>query len=417
MANLNPVRGMRDFLPEDAILRQEMLAKIAKVFRKYGFSPMETPAMEYLENLTKKFGEEEKLIFALKFGSEQLGLKYDQTVPSARVIGANQQALQKPFKRYMIDRSWRGERPQKGRLREFLQCDVDTFGSKSLMADAEIIACINEALSAIGIKDVKFKINSRKLVSNFLECCGVSPIKQQVAVRSMDKMDKIGPEAAAEEMRKKGIGDAAIGTIFELLKSKGDLDAIGQKITLNEDVKKEMKELMSYLKKFKIDFEFDLSLVRGLDYYTGTIFEAVAPGFKGSVAGGGRYDNLVKTFANVEMPVVGGAIGFDAIYDQLQVNDKKKTVTEVFVIPIGIEMDKALEITQQLRAAGINSDMDLIGRGISKNLDYASKLGIPYVIFVGAEELKQKKLKLKDMKAGKEELLDVKQIISKFVVN
>jgi histidyl-tRNA synthetase len=404
------VRGMRDYLPEDAILRKGLLEKIAKVFQKYGFSPMETPALEYVDTLTKKYGEEEKLIFALKFGEEKLGLKYDQTVPSARVIGGNIQALQKPFKRYIIDRAWRGERPQKGRFREFLQCDVDTFGSKSLVADAEIMACMSEALAAIGIKSAKFRINSRKLVSNFLECCGVSSVKQQVAMRAIDKIEKLGLEKVKEEMRSKGISEIAIDTMFGLLESRGDLGKIKKEMTLNEEVMKELEELMKYLRKFGVNFEFDLSLVRGLDYYTGTIFEIFAPGFQGSIGSGGRYDKLISFFSGVEISAVGGSIGIDRIYDQMQIKEKKKTVADAFVIPIGIAMDKALEITQQLRAAGINSDMDLAGRGISKNLDYASKLGIPYAVIVGAEEVKKKKLKLKDMKTGKEEFLLVQEI-------
>jgi len=407
------VRGMRDYLPEDAILREDLLCEVECIFQKYGFSPMETPALENLDVLTKKYGEEEKLMFRFKFGSEELGLKYDQTVPSARVVGTNQQILQKPFKRYIIDKAWRGERPQKGRFREFLQCDADTFGTKSLLADAEIIACLSEALEALGITKVKFRINSRKLISNFLECCGVSAIKQQVAMRAIDKLDKIGEIAAAEEMKKKGISEESVKEVFSLLKSRGDLAKIKRRITLNQEVTKELEELIGYLKKFKVNFEFDLSLVRGLDYYTGTIFEAVAPGFSGSVAAGGRYDNLVKTFSGVEVPVVGGSIGFDRIYDQLQIKEKRKTVTDVFVIPINLEPARAIEIVQQLRAADISADMDLVGRGVGKNLDYASKLGIPFVVFVGKEELKKKKLKLKDMKSGKESFLSLKELVKK----
>lgn len=409
-AETQPVRGMRDFLPEQQIFREQAIEKIKRVFEKYGFMPMQTPALENSFTLGKKYGEEEKLIFRMKFGDEELGLKYDQTVPTARVYAGNPQ-LGKPFKRYVIDRAWRGERPQAGRLREFLQCDVDTLGTRSLMADAEIIACLDEAVKTLGVKKVTWRINTRKLVSNFLKSCGVADVKQQFAMRAMDKMDKIGPDAAAKEMIEKGVGETAAGTCMALLKTKGDLNKIKKSIVIEPAVEKELDELIKYLKKFGVkNFTFDASLVRGLDYYTGAIFEAFSPEIKGSIAGGGRYDHLVELFSKVEIPATGGSVGLDRILEFLATK-RMKTLVKVFVIPIaGVN---AIPVVQQLRKAGINADLDLMERGISKNLEFASKQEIPFAILLGPEELKKKKVKLRDMQTGKEQLLTLKQAIER----
>ena len=409
-AEFKTVRGMRDYLPEKQIFREQAIAKIKQVFEKYGFMPMQTPALEYSSILGKKYGEEERLIFKFKFGDEELGLKYDQTVPTARVYAANQQ-LGKPFKRYVIDRAWRGERPQAGRLREFLQCDVDTLGTRSVMADAEIIACISEALKAIGIKKFTWRINTRKLVTNFLKSCGVADVKQQIAMRSIDKIDKIGMDGAAKEMIDKGIGEPTVGTCMTLLKTKGDLKKIKKSITIEPAVEKELNDLIKYLKKFGVNnFVFDASLVRGLDYYTGPIFEAYSPEIKGSIAGGGRYDHLIELFSKVEIPATGCTLGLDRILEFLKTK-RTKTLAKVFVIPIG-GVD-AISTVQQLRKAGISADLDLMERGISKNLEYVAKQEIPFALLVGPQELKKKKVKLRDMKTGKEQMLTLKQVADK----
>ncbi|MEM4714434.1 MAG: histidine--tRNA ligase [Candidatus Nanoarchaeia archaeon] len=406
---LQPVRGMRDYLPEKQILREEMISKIKKVFEKYGFVPLQTPALEYASILGKKYGEEERLIFKFKFGDEELGLKYDQTVPLARVYATNPQ-LGKPFKRYVLDRSWRGERPQAGRLREFLQCDVDTLGTYDLRADAEILACINDALKEIGVENFTWKINSRKISVSFLKSCGVADIKLQVAMRAIDKLDKLSEDKIKKEMLEKGISEASVDTIFSLLKIRGDFEKIKKTIKLDPSAEKEILDFMSALNDFGVkNYKFDLSLVRGLDYYTGVIFEATSPNFKGTIAAGGRYDHLIELFSGVEVPATGATLGLDRIIDQLNLQGKK-TKTKLFIITIN---QNPIPFVQKFRKAGINTDFDLMGRSLRKNLEFVNKLGIPYVAIIGEEETKQNKIKLKDMLTGKEKLLTFEEIITK----
>ncbi|MGC9058483.1 MAG: histidine--tRNA ligase [Candidatus Nanoarchaeia archaeon] len=407
--NLKPVRGMKDCLPEKQLFIEEIIQKMCSIFQKYGFVPMQTPALEYASVLLKKYGEEEKLIFRFKFGEEDLGLKYDQTVPTARVYAANPQ-LGRPFKRYVIDKAWRGERPQAGRLREFLQCDIDTIGTYSLAADAEILACANEVLTTIGIKNFKWRISTRKLAANFFKSCGVSDIKLQVAMRAIDKLDKLGEQGVKKELLEKGISEVAVDTIFSLLKYRGDLEKIKSAIKIDPAVFQELTEFISYLEKFNVkNYQFDLSLVRGLDYYTGPIFEAVAPHFRGSIAGGGRYNHLIELFSGKEIPATGVSIGLDRILDFLQFKPIK-TKTKLYVIGIGTDV---VPIVQAFRAQDIPTDLDLMSRGLRGNLDFANKKGIPYVAIIGPEEQKKNLLRLKDMASGKEELLSFEQVVAK----
>jgi len=408
--NLQPVRGTRDYLPEKQIFREQAMEKIKRIFEKYGFVPMQTPALEYASVLGKKYGEEEKLIFKFKFGDEELGLKYDQTVPTARVYAANRQTLGTPFKRYVLDRAWRGERPQAGRLREFLQCDIDTIGTYSLAADAELLACANEALAAIGLTNFTWRISTRALAENFLKSCGVADVKLQAAMRAIDKLDKIGEEGVAKELLEKGIGQAAVDTIFSLLKFKGDFDKIRSTIKIDPSVEDELLKFISYLDEFGVkNYTLDLSIIRGLDYYTGPIFEAKAPGFKGTIAAGGRYNHLIELFSGVEIPATGLTIGLDRILEFLKF-ESKKTKTALYVVGIGKDV---IPLVQKFRAEGIPTDLDLMSRGLKKNLDFANKRGIPYVAIVGQEELSKGKIKLKEMSTGKEELLSFEQIVAK----
>jgi histidyl-tRNA synthetase len=322
--------------------------------------------------------------------------------------------LPKPFKRYCIDKAWRYERPQAGRYREFYQCDVDTIGAKSPLADAELLACAGDALKAIGIDKFTFRVNSRVLMNELMEGAGVAKNQFVKVLRTLDKLGKISEEEIAKELRA-FLSDASVDTLLGLMKLRGNWSAISKTMKICDENKKLIEDFLRYVKDFGIkNFVFDLSLARGLDYYTGFVFEIDAGKGLGSVGGGGRYDDMIGNFTGQKTPATGISLGLERIMEILKEKIKpKKSATKVFVIPIGINV---IEIMQKLRNSGINADTDLMERGISKNLEYASKQEIPYVIFVGKEELKKKKLKLKDMKTGKEQMLALKDVIKKIKV-
>lgn len=410
--NLETVRGMRDFLPEEKILRDEIIEKIKKVFEIYGFVPLETPVLENLELLKGpgQYGDEAlKLVYDFTDkGGRQIGLRYDLTVPLARVVALNPQ-LPKPFKRYCIDKVWRYERPQSGRYREFYQCDVDTIGVDSPMADAEIIACSNAALKAIGFEKFTFRINSRALMNELMEGAGVSKNQVTRTLRILDKEDKLSEEELVKELRA-FLSEQSANDLLELMKLKGNWNIISKSIKICPENRKTIEEFLKYLKDFGItNFVFDLSLARGLDYYTGFVFEIDAGKEIGSVGGGGRYDEMIGNFTGQRVAATGISLGLERIIDLLKMK-KIKTKTKVYVIPIKTT-EKAIEIAEMFRKSGINTDVDLQNRDLRKNLEYVNKMEIPYVLFVGEQELKAGKVKLKNMSTGAEDLLSLKEAI------
>lgn len=410
--NLETVRGMRDFLPEDKILRDEIIGKIKKVFETYGFAPLETPVLENLELLKGKdqLGDEAlKLVYDFTDkGGRPIGMRYDLTVPLARVIAMNPQ-LPKPFKRYCIDKVWRYERPQSGRYREFYQCDVDTIGVESQMADAELIACAGAALCAIGFEKFTFRINSRALMNEILEGAGVAKNQMTRTLRVLDKADKISPDEMQKELRA-FLSENSANDLLELMKLKGSWNRISASIKICDENKKIIEEFLKYLGDFGIkNYVFDLSLARGLDYYTGVIFEIDAGKEIGSIGGGGRYDEMIGFYSGQKVPATGISLGLERIIDLIKTK-KIKTKTKVYVVPIKI-VDKAIEIVEKIRCAGVNADIDLSGRDLRKNLEYASKMEIPYVLFVGERELKEGKVKLRNMQTGSEDLLKIEYAI------
>ncbi len=411
---LEVVRGMRDFMPEDKILRDEIIGKIKKVFEYYGFAPLETPVLENFDLLKGKgqYGDEAlKLVydFADK-GGRQVGLRYDLTVPLARIVAMNPQ-LPKPFKRYCIDKVWRYERPQAGRYREFYQCDVDVVGVASPMADAEMLACASAALKAIGIEKFTFRVNSRKLMNELLTDAGVPKNQIVRTLRVLDKMDKLSGNEVKKELRA-FLSDESATELLELMKLSGDWYKISKTIKVCDDTRKIIEEFLKYLKSFSVkNLIFDLSLARGLDYYTGFVFEISAGKEIGSIGGGGRYDNMIGTYVAQEIPATGISLGLERILDILKTK-KIKTKTKVYIVPIK-ETNRAIEIVEELRKSGITADLDLAGRGIGKNLEYASKMGIPFVVLVGEQEVKLGKVKLRDMQTGEELLLAIEEVVSK----
>ncbi len=419
-------KGMRDFLPKEKIIRNYIVETLKEIFEDFGYNPIETPAIESLNTLTAKGGitrasEAYQEIYKLKDrANRQLGLKFDQTVPLARVIASNPQ-LPRPFKRYQIDRAWRDGPTKMSRYREFWQADIDVVGPDSMIADAEVLAVISAVFKKLGL-DVVIKISNRKFLNGILKYCDVPEEQRMSAIISIDKLEKIGAKGVITEARSKRIDEKSMEDVLSLLE-KNKIEEF-EKIN-NEEAKQglgEIKELLQYAKEFDVkNVVFAPYLARGLEYYTGTIVEVYSRDKKGpSLAAGGRYDGMIGEFTGTKktVPAVGVGFGLDTIYDTLVAKRKvklKETVVDVFVIPIGKEkvLKEALSVVDKLRVVGINTDIDIMQRSPSKNLNYASKQKIPFVLLIGEKEIALKKVKLRNMKTGKEELLSVKQLSKK----
>ncbi len=425
MAELQNAKGVRDFLPEEMILRQRIINELKSIFELYGYAPLETPAIERLDVLTSKFaGGEEilKEIFKVEDqGGRGLGLRYDLTVPMCKVVGMNPN-LNMPFKRYQVQEVYRDGPIKLGRYRSFIQCDIDVVGTRSMLAEAEILSIVETFFS----KYFKFviKINNRKLLNGLLDYCNIKKNKM-AAVLSIDKLEKIGSNGVKKELKEKDFSEKEIRELLKVFEIKGAnkelLDKL-EKIIDNEEGKegiKELKELIEYSSLMGVkNIIIDISLARGLEYYTGPVFEVFLKNseIKSSLAGGGRYDKMISGFlGSGDYPATGISFGIEPIFEALKLEKKlqeKRTVTKVFIIPIKT-LKESIKITKSLRDENIKTEIDLMERGISKNLNYANSMGIPYVIFIGEKELKEKKVKLRDMKTGKEEMLDLKDTVLK----
>jgi len=409
-----PPKGTRDFLPEEAVELQKIIDLFRATAEKYGFEPLITPAFESFELLAAKGGLGEAVkdeIYYFKDKSDrELGLRFDLTMPLARIIASNPQ-IPKPFKRYAIDKVWRYDNPQALRYREFWQGDIDIVGASGLDADAEVIAIICEVLKELGFDDFKIRISDRRLIQEFLK--ETMSIKNWMDITtSLDKKDKIGEEKVKDELKLKGLDDKQIRQIFDFL--MGDITFVGSekfKDTLDADLKNLIEKVGEY--GFGKYIEKDLFLVRGLEYYTSFVFE-VTLGAKVSCGGGGRYDNLIKLVGDQDLPATGISLGLDRIFEimkEKKMFDLPKTKLEVFVANTDAEVkNETLSIVQNLRSNNIICQMDLMGRNLAKQLDYADKCGFDYVVIVGKEEIKKKKFKLKDMKKRSEKTMSLKQI-------
>jgi histidyl-tRNA synthetase len=417
---LQLAKGVRDIPPEEKIVVNNILNTLKTTFERYGFVPLETPLLERWETLTAKGGAGEdsdalKETFKLKDqGNRDLGLRFDLTVPLARYVAMNSQ-LKLPFKRYEMGPVFRDGPIKLGRYRQFWQCDIDTIGVKGMLAEAEQLALVQSAFQNLGI-DILIKVNNRKLLNGILEQCGIT--EKESAIVAIDKLEKIGAKGVTGELLQRGYSEAQAKKLLELLKDKITLKELKKKISSAEGTQglQELEELFGYLKNMKVKCaEFEASLARGLGYYTGTVFEVFAVGsaVTSSIAGGGRYDQMVGKFAGGgrEIPAVGIAFGLSTILDVIKAKQefKEKSLAKVFVIPIQT-IKESLQLVQKLRQKGINVDMDLNNRGVGKNLEYASTMGIPYCIILGGDEVKQKKVLLRDMISGKQELLSMGEV-------
>lgn len=415
------VKGTRDYLPDEMILRQQVLEKIKAVFEIFGFQPLETPALESWEVLSAKgAGGDEILKESYNFedkGGRRIGLRYDLTVPLARVLTDNPN-LSLPFKRYQIEKVWRYGDIAKNRFREFLQADIDIVGSDSMLADAEVIACAISCFNELGFKKFVVRLNNRKILTEIMKMSNIDNSKTTDVLRTIDKFEKIGINEVEKELEGKGFSKDSIKKILSFIGMREDSDNVLKEVE-KLDGAKELQEILSYLKSMKLDskVKVDLSLARGLDYYTGPIFEVVAEEGIGSVAGGGRYDKMIGLFSGKDVPSVGISLGIERIMEVMKerkMTEAKKSKVKVFVVAVNEKVrDKVLEIAQELRKEAIAADYDLRFRTLSKQLDYVNSLGIPFAAIVGDRELKEKSVKLRDMKTGKEELVKIDEIASK----
>lgn len=452
-------KGTRDFGPIVMAKRQFILDSIKKVFQKYGFQPLETPAMENLSTLTGKYGDEgDQLLFKILNSGDFLkdvdqqslntkdsrlitnsisekGLRYDLTVPFARYVVMNRGEISFPFKRYQIQPVWRADRPQKGRYREFYQCDADVVGTDSLICEAEIILMINEVFKSLKISDYSIKINHRGILSGLAELAGAKDLpagqagNETALFVAIDKLDKIGEEKVKEELRTKGFDEKSLNGVFEILNKQGStatkIDLLTSSFTDSEKGKKGLADLSAVLQLLK-DYgvsedhvEFDISLARGLSYYTGCIFEVKINNVAiGSVSGGGRYDNLTQAFgAKERLSGVGISFGVDRLFDAMEelklFPEEAQISSTVLITHFDAESQRyGLKVLQTLRSNNIAAEIYPDSIKIQKQLDYANKKMIPYVIVIGSEEVKSGLLAFKNMKTGTQEKIGIEDILN-----
>lgn len=428
MVELSLLKGTKDRLPDEQVIREQILDKIKYVFKLYGFKPATTPILEMWEVLASKYaGGAEILKETFKLtdqGKRKLGLRYDLSVPLARMVGMNPN-VGKPFKRYEIGSVFRDGPIRKGRYREFTQCDADIIGVKSMLADAECLVVAYQIFNSLGL-EVFLEVNNRKLLSGILIAAGVQEDLLKTTILSIDKMKKIGKQGVKEELDDKGINSALSDKIFSFFEYEGPYLEILQQLEprVNNDLGKEgiqeLRELYHYLELFGIETDVKLlySLARGLEIYTGTVFEAFLKNpeiLDSSLCGGGRYDEIIGKFISKEdiIPAVGISFGLETIFDAL-IGTKQRfsAFTQVFVIPVGA-IDEAVKLTTELRNSEIPTEVDLMKRKLSRNLDYANKQKIPYVIILGKRNLAQNSVTLRSMNDGKEEEVARKDIVNR----
>jgi histidyl-tRNA synthetase len=452
MSKPSLARGTRDFGPEQMVKRTFIFDTIRRSFQRYGFLPLETPAFENLSVLMGKYGEEgDQLLFKILNSGDfsgklsdqdwnegykpltskisEKGLRYDLTVPFARYVVMNRGTLAMPFKRYQIQPVWRADRPQKGRYREFYQCDADVVGTDSLLCEAEIVMLLHDILPALGIQDFTVKINNRKILTGIADKVGAHGMEGPLCV-AIDKLDKIGKEKVVEELLERGFTQQSVSDldpIFALSNEKEPFAELRDWLSDSEIGLKGIQELEEVWEMVKLlglqnaRIEFDVTLARGLSYYTGAIFEVKANHVQiGSISGGGRYDNLTGTFGVPGISGVGISLGVDRIYDVMEelnlFPESQRTSTKVMVSNFDQDAFKyGLSILPKLRNAEINAEIYPDSVKLKKQLDYADRKSIPFVVLIGSDEMQSGLLTLKNMKTGEQQKLHIEDIISSLV--
>jgi histidyl-tRNA synthetase len=407
------------------IKRRFVVETVRSVFELYGYDEIETPAFELLDVLTAKCGPDVKeQIYAFKDkAGRDLGLRFDLTVPLARVV-ASHPDLPKPFKRYCISRVWRYEEPQSGRFREFWQADADIVGSAKMDADAEVVALAISCLKRLGMKNFRVRLNNRKILESIAASADVDKELWLGVFRAIDKLDKVGQEGVRRELKKLGLSGDQISTIMMQISKCGDVDAVEREVShaLNDRGKEgfnELAEIISNLELYNCSeyVVVDLSLARGLDYYTGPIFEISAETNVnvGSVAGGGRYDNLIELLGGPPTPATGISLGIDRLVEVLgeaNMLPTARTLTQVFIAYTSPSLKKeVIAVAEKLRDRGIRVEVDVMGRKLDRQLKYADAKGIPYVVILGPQEVERGVYRVRDMSAREERLVDLQELL------
>ena len=413
--------GFMELMPNEQIQFDQMKQTIENTYKKFGFLPLDTPILELSEVLLAKAGgETEKQIYRFEKGNTDISMRFDLTVPLSKYVAKNYGNLSFPFRRYQIGKVYRGERMQKGRFREFYQCDIDIIGDGelSIKNDAELPSVIYNVFKELGFDDFTIKINNRKLLNGLFESLEQKENAVEI-LRIIDKIEKIGKEAVIEELQKIGVSEQAIEKIISFIEISGTTDEKLNKLEKleieNETFKtglEELTQVVKYVRLFGIpekNFCVDLTIARGLDYYTGTVYETFLNEYRelGSICSGGRYENLAEYYTDKKLPGVGISIGLTRLFYKLNelnlIKSEKKSVAEILIIPMIEDMTVPIKLANDLRSKGINTEIYLNDKKLKAKMKYADKLQIPYVIVIGEDEVKSGIIKIKNMKTGEEE--------------
>ena len=422
MAKTEPrtLPGFMELLPSEQILFDQMKETIEDSYKTFGFLPIDTPIIELSEVLLAKAGgETEKQIYRFNKGDTDLSLRFDLTVPLAKYVAKNYGSLSFPFRRYQIGKVYRGERAQKGRYREFYQCDIDIIGDETLdiINDAELPAVIATTFRRLGFDEFTIKINNRKILNGLYE--SINQTEKSVDImRIIDKIDKIGDQAVMEELAKIEVPEESINKIMQFIKIDGTTDEKLQKLQslgIENDTYKlgveELGEVVKYIRLFGIEdknFVIDLSIARGLDYYTGTVYETFLNGYRelGSVCSGGRYENLAQNYTDKKLPGVGVSIGLTRLFYKLNelnlIKVEKKSISDILIVPMTENLQVPIKLATELRNARVNTEIYLNEKKLKAKMKYADKLEIPYVIVIGDNEIESGRVKVKEMRTGEE---------------
>ena len=420
--------GFMELLPDEQILFNQMKETIENTYKKYGFLPLDTPVIELSEVLLAKAGgETEKQIYRFNKGDNDLSLRFDLTVPLSKYVAKNYGNLSFPFRRYQIGKVYRGERTQKGRFREFYQCDIDIIGDGDLdiINDAELPSVIYEIFKGLGFEKFKICINNRKILNGLFESLGQTEQATEI-LRIIDKIEKIGKEAVIEELSKIEVSKGSIDKIMNFIEIDGTTDEKINKLESlnikNEIFNKgleELKEVVKYVRTFGIpdsNFKVDLTIARGLDYYTGTVYETFLDDYRelGSVCSGGRYENLAEYYTDKKLPGVGISIGLTRLFYKLNelnlINANKKSISDILIIPMVEDLEVPIFVATKLRNLGINTEIYLNNKKLKAKFKYADKLKIPYTIIIGEDEVKTNTITIKNMETGEENKLNIEKI-------
>ena len=421
--------GFMELLPQEQILFNQMKEKIQKTYEKFGFLPIDTPVIESTEVLLAKAGgETEKQLYSFSKGDSNLTLRFDLTVPLAKYVAMHANELSFPFRRYQIGKVYRGERAQRGRFREFYQCDIDVIGDGELniINDAEIPSIMYNVFRELGLENFCIRINNRKILNGLFEAIDAKEIAVDI-MRIIDKIEKIGPENVKEELKVLNLAEENIEKVMNFIKITGStdekLEALNNFNIQNDTFKTgvaELNEVIKYIRLFNVPedyFTVDVSIARGLDYYTGTVYETFLNDYKsiGSICSGGRYNNLSEYYTDRKMPGVGMSIGLTRLFFVLNdvnlIKTQQKSISKVLILSMVPDLKPAIETANKLRNEGINTEIYFDDKKIKAKFKYADKLQIPYVIVIGEDEILTNTLTLKNMTTGEQERKTLEEII------